>query len=186
MTTITTPSNGDAFHHPKAATASHGDAPQSASCPHPEWMPLHEIAQTWAAFGAEAMSPAAFQATGTAFLALAFEASAQRNYASSVASSGGGNSPSLACTQGIEHAMADLDEAHQQWKSVHLWLDTLARVTNTREARQQAEISASLVLEQRQRVLSLILRVQQEYLDAHHEPLLVYVGYLPAEKAGQS
>jgi hypothetical protein len=179
MMTTTTPSHGDAFHHPKTATTSHGDAPQPASCPHPEWMPLDGIAQTWAAFGREASSPAALQATGTAFLALAFETNALRHYASSAAHSHErGSAASLAYTQGIEHALAELEEAHQQWKSVLLWLDILAR-----ETRQQAEISASLVLKQQQRVLSLILRVQQEYLEAHHEPLLVYLGYLPAPPA---
>jgi hypothetical protein len=181
--TTTTPSNGNAFHHPNAATTDHSDAPPPASCPHPEWMPLHEIAQTWAAYGRGASSPAAYQATGTAFLALAFEASALRHYASSVGSTGGGGSPSLAYTLGIEHAIADLNEASQQWNSVLLSLDSLAK-----EARQQAEISVTLVRAQQQRVLSLILRVQQEYLDAHHEPLLISLGYLPApaaEKAGQ-
>jgi hypothetical protein len=146
-------------------------------------MPLHEIAQTWAAFGAEANSPAAFQASSTAFLALAFEASAHRNYASSCGSSGGGSAPSLAYTQGIERAMAELDEASQQWNSVLLWLEFPAQ-----EPLTTVEQLTSLVHAQQQRVLSLILRVQQEYLDAHHEPLLVYLGYLrapAADKAGQ-
>jgi hypothetical protein len=153
-------------------------------------MPLHAIAQAWAAFGTEALSPAALQASSAAFLALAFEASAQRNYASAVRSHQRGSAPSLAYTQGIENAIGDLDEAAQQWKSVLLWLDTLAQ-----EARQPAELPltperlTSLVRAQQQRVLALILRVQQEYLEAHHEPLLVYVGYLPApaqaEKARQ-
>jgi hypothetical protein len=189
--TITTPSHGDAFHHPNATTTGHGDVPQPASGLHPEWMPLDGFAQAWAAFGAEASSLATFHATSTAFLALAFEASAHQNYASANArSTKGGGSPSLAYTQGIEHALADLNEASQQWKSVLLWLDSLAR-----EARQQAGSSpltteqlASLVLAQQQRVLSLILRVQQEYLDVHHEPLLIFLGYLrapAAEKAGQ-
>jgi hypothetical protein len=174
MMTTTTPSHGNPFHHLNAAT-SRGDAPQTTSCPHPEWMPLDGIAQTWAGFGSEANSPAAFQATGLAFLALAFEASALRHYPSSVGSTEGEGSPSLAYTQGIEHAIADLDGASQQWKSVLLWLDHLAR-----EAPTSVKLLASLVLEQQQRVLSLILRVQREYLDAHHEPLLIYLGHLPA------
>jgi hypothetical protein len=191
MMTTTTPSNGNASHRPNATT-SHGDAPQPASSPITEWMPLDGIAQAWAAFGAEATCPAAFQATSIAFLALAFEAGAHQNYASSDGSSHErGSAPSLAYTQGIEHALADLEEASQQWKGVLHWLDTLAR-----ETRQQAELPLTpeqltfLVHAQQQRVFSLILRVQQEYLDAHHEPLLVYLGYLPAptpaaEKAGQ-
>ena len=186
MMTTTTPSHRNASHHPNSAT-SHGDAPQPTSCPHPEWMPLDGVAQTWADFGSEANSPAAFQATGMAFLALSFEASALRHYPSSVGSTEGEGSPSLANTKGIEHAIADLDEAHQQWKSVLLWLDFLAR-----EERQQGEIPtsverlSSLALEQQQRVLSLILLVQQEYLESHHEPLLIYLGHLPTtpEKAG--
>jgi hypothetical protein len=190
MMTTTTPSHGDAFHHPKA-TASHGDAPQPASClPPPEWMPLDGIAQTWAAFGAEASSPAALQATGTAFLALALEASAHQNYGCAARSYERGNTPSLAYTQGIEHTLAELDEASQEWKCVLLWLDSLAR-----ETRQPAELPLTpeqlpaLVRAQQQRVLSLFVRVQREYLDAHHEPLLLYVRHLPtpaaAEKARQ-
>jgi len=186
MMTTTTPSHRNASHHPNSAT-SHGDAPQLTSCPHPEWMPLEGVVQTWAGFGSEANSPAAFQATGMAFLALAFEASALRNYPSSVGSTEGEGSPSLANTKGIEHAIADLDEACQQWQSVLLWLDAVAR-----EERQQGEIPTSverlscLVLEQQQRVLSLILLVQREYLESHHEPLLIYLGHLAAtpEKAG--
>ena len=157
--------------------------------PHPEWIPLDEIAQAWATFGAEASSPAAFQATGMAFHALAFEASALRHYSYSVLSDGSGSLPSFTNTQNVEHSIADLDEAYQQWKSVLLWLDALAR-----ETRHQGEIPvpverlSSLVLQQQQRVLSLILRVQQEYLDSNQEPLLVYLGYLPStpEKARQS
>ncbi len=56
MMNTTTPSHGNAYHHPNAAT-SHGDAPQPTSCPHPEWMPLDGVAQTWAGFGSEAIAP---------------------------------------------------------------------------------------------------------------------------------
>jgi hypothetical protein len=181
----TTPSHGSPFH--STSSSQHGDYGNPPSCLHPEWMPLDEIAQAWATFGAEATSPAAFQATGMAFHALAFEASSHRHYASAVHSDGKENTPSFAHIQGIERTIADLDEAHQQWQSVLLWLDAL-----TQEARQQGELPTSvgqfscLVLEQQRHVLSLILRVQQEYLDSHHEPLLISLGYLPAtpEKAG--
>jgi hypothetical protein len=180
----TTHSYGNSVYHTCLSTIG-----EPIAHPHPEWIPLDEIAQTWATFGAEATSPAAFQATSMAFHALAFEASALRHYSSSVLSNGSGPLPSLTNSQGIEHSIADLDEAYQQWKNVLLWLDTLAR-----ETRHQGGIPvpvaklSSLVLQQQQRVLSLILRVQQEYLDSHQEPLLVYLGYLPStpEKAGQS
>ncbi|HEY6411336.1 MAG TPA: hypothetical protein VIY29_28075 [Ktedonobacteraceae bacterium] len=167
MMTITTPSHGNTFY-----------------CRHPEWMPLEGIAQTWAAFGAEASSPAAFQATGTAFLALAFEATALRHYASSARrSSQQGDAPTLADTQGSEHAMTDLHEAQQQWQSVLLWLDTLAReAPPAGEAPSPSSIQQfiSLVHAQQQRILSLLLRVQQEYLDGQQEPIRVSLGYLPA------
>ena len=170
-----THSYGKPVYHPCLSTIG-----EPITYPHPEWILLDEIAQTWAAFGAEATSPAAFQATGMAFHALAFEASALRHYASSVLSHGRESSPLLANSQGIERAITDLDEAYQQWKSVLLWLDALAQ-----ETRHQGEIPvsverlSSLVLQQQQRVLSLILRVQQEYLDSHQEPLLVYLGVPP-------
>jgi hypothetical protein len=180
----TTHAYGNPVYHTRLSTNG-----EPITCHHPEWMPLDEIARAWASFGSEASSPAAFQATSMAFHALAFEASALRHYSSSVLSDGSGSLPSFTNTQNVEHSIADLDEAHQQWNSVLLWLDALAR-----ETRQQGEIPvsverlSSLVLQQQQRVLSLILRVQQEYLDSHQEPLLVYLGYLPStpEKAGQS
>ncbi|HEX6553750.1 MAG TPA: hypothetical protein VF026_13375, partial [Ktedonobacteraceae bacterium] len=149
----------------RACSSTNGDHEETTSCTHPEWMPLDEIAQTWATFGAEATSPVAFQATGGAFLALAFESSAHRQYASSVPHNGSGSCPSFGHRQSVEHAIADLDEAYQQWNSVLLWFNALAH-----EAGQQEELLASveqlscLVLEQQRRVLSLILRVQQEYL----------------------
>jgi hypothetical protein len=175
--TTTNQSYGNAFH--RACSSTGGDHEEPTFCIYPEWMPLDEIAQAWATFGAEATSPVAFQATGGAFLALAFESSAHWHYASAVPPNGSGSRPSFAHTQSIEHAIADLDEAHQQWNSVLLWLDALAH-----EARQQGELLASvgqfscLVREQQRRVLSLILRVQQEYLDAHTEPLLISLGHL--------
>lgn len=178
MTTTTPPSRGNAFHHTHTASSGEQNGP---SYLHPEWMPLDEIAQTWATLGADATSPAAFQTTGMAFCALAFEASALRHYASAVHRDGKEHTPSFAHVQGIERAITDLDEAHQQWQSVLLWLDALAR-----EARQQGELPTSvgrftsLVLEQQQRVLSLLLRVQQEYLNAHHDPLLISLRHLPA------
>ena len=167
-----TPSSGNPFSHSNATSPGDQHGP---SCPHPEWIPLDEIAQTWAGFGAEAHSHGAFQATSIAFLALACETSAHRHYTSSVRGDGRGNSPLLTNTQDIEHAIADLDEAYQQWQSVLLWLDHLAR-----ETRQQEELP--LTIER----LSLLLRVQQEYLHAHHEPLLIFLGYLPStpEKGG--
>lgn len=156
----------------------------SLTSPHPEWMPLDGIAQTWASFGAEGSSPAAFQATGIAFLALACEASAHRHYASSVGSTGREGSPFLAYAQGLEHALADLEEAAQQWKSVLLWLDSCARDHRAHGAFPASVGQLSLlVLEQQQRVLSLLVRVQQESLDSHtsrDEPLLVCLGPLPA------
>ena len=177
---MNTPPHASGHAVTPTSSSQRGD---SLTDPHPEWMPLDGIAQTWASFGAEGSSPAAFQATGMAFLALACEASAHRHYASSVGSTGRKGSPFLASIQGLEHALANLEEASQQWKSVLLWLDSCAREHRAHGA-FPAPVGqlALLVLEQQQRVLSLLLRVQQESLDSHNshaEPLLVCLGHLP-------
>ena len=56
-------------------------SPSRSSSPTTLWMPLDELATTWADFGSEtAASSLALTATGTAFLALSWEASALRHH----------------------------------------------------------------------------------------------------------
>src|SRR5258708_5651471 len=56
-------------------------SPFRSSSPTTSWMPLDELATTWADFGSEnAASSLALTATGTAFLALSWEASALRHH----------------------------------------------------------------------------------------------------------
>ncbi len=93
--------------------------------PTTSWMPLDEFATTWADFGSEtAASSLALTATGTAFLALSWEASALRHH-------------TWACqeycqcrtrnaTRWYGQAMEDLTEASRQWSRVVMWLEKLA------------------------------------------------------------
>ena len=56
-------------------------SPLPSSFPTTSWMPLDEFATTWADFGSEnAASSLALTATGTAFIALSWEASALRHH----------------------------------------------------------------------------------------------------------
>ena len=56
-------------------------SPSRSSFPTTSWMPLDELATTWANFGSEtATSSLALTATGTAFIALSWEASALRHH----------------------------------------------------------------------------------------------------------
>ena len=48
--------------------------------PTTSWMPLDELATTWAEFGSETASSLALTATGTAFIALSWEASALHHH----------------------------------------------------------------------------------------------------------
>ena len=93
--------------------------------PTTSWIPLDELATTWADFGSEnAASSLALTATGTAFLALSWEASALRHH-------------TWACqeycrcrtrnaTRWYGQAMEDLTEASRQWSRVVMWLEKLA------------------------------------------------------------
>ena len=100
-------------------------SPSPSSSPTTSWMPLDAFASTWANFGNEnAASSLALTATGTAFIALSWEASALRHH-------------TWACqeycqcrtrnaTRWYGQAMEDLTEASRQWSRVVMWLEKLA------------------------------------------------------------
>ena len=100
-------------------------SPSRSSSPTTFWIPLDEFATTWANFGSEiAASSLALTATGTAFIALSWEASALRHH-------------TWACqeycqcrtsnaTRWYGQAMEDLTEASRQWSRVVMWLEKLA------------------------------------------------------------
>ena len=111
------------------------------------------------AFGAEATSPLAFQAVGCAFLALSFEVSAHKHY--TLAYHGlWGHVPST-IVQGLDQALADLDEATQQWGSVVLWFEKFT-------AEQPAHLDLvrfhfdTLIQEHQQHLWNLQLRLRNE------------------------
>ena len=140
-------------------------SPSRSSSPTTSWMPLDEFATTWANFGSEtAASSLALTATGTAFIALSWEASALRHH-------------TWACqeycqcrtrnaTRWYGQAMEDLTEASRQWSRVVMWLEKLANdeqqcnpsiLERTRDLIGQA-------MAQQQRLWHLTQEVQQNLL----------------------
>jgi hypothetical protein len=100
-------------------------SPSLSSSPTTSWMPLHELASTWAEFGSEtAASSLALTATGTAFLALSWEASALRHH--TWACQEYAQCRTRNATRWYGQAMEDLTEASRQWSRVVMWLEKLA------------------------------------------------------------
>ncbi len=88
-----------------------------SSSPTTSWMPLDEFATTWADFGSEtAASSLALTATGTAFLALSWEASALRHH--TWACQDYCQCRTRNATRWYGQAMEDLTEASRQWSRV--------------------------------------------------------------------
>jgi len=88
-------------------------------------MPLDELASTWADFGSEtAASSLALTATGTAFIALSWEASALRHHTWACQDYCQCRTRNAARWYG--QAMEDLTEASRQWSRVVMWLEKLA------------------------------------------------------------
>src|SRR5260221_8323367 len=93
--------------------------------PTTSWMPLDELASTWADFGSEnAASSFVLTATGTAFLALSWEASALRHHTWACQEYCQCRTRNAARWYG--QAMEDLTEASRQWSRVVMWLEKLA------------------------------------------------------------
>ena len=133
--------------------------------PTTSWMPLDELASTWANFGCETVaSSLALTATGTAFLALSWEASALRHH-------------TWACqdycqcrTRNATHwygqAMEDLTEASRQWSRVVMWLEKLAN-DDQQCSPHTLECTRGLIAQamaQQQRLWQLTQEVQQNLL----------------------
>ncbi len=140
-------------------------SPSRSSSPTTSWMPLDEFATTWADFGSEtAASSLALTATGTAFIALSWEASALRHHTWACQDYGQCRTCNAARWYG--QAMEDLTEASRQWSRVVMWLEKLANdeqqcspsiLERTRDLIGQA-------LAQQQRLWHLTQEVQQNLL----------------------
>jgi len=111
-----------------ATVALHQPAPSlltTPTSPTTSWIPLDELATTWADFGSEtAASSLALTATGTAFLALSWEASALRHH--TWAWQEYCQCRTRNATRWYGQAMEDLTEASRQWSRVVMWLEKLA------------------------------------------------------------
>jgi hypothetical protein len=139
--------------------------PSRSSSPTTFWMPLDEFATTWADFGSEtAASSLALTATGTAFLALSWEASALRHH--TWACQDYCQCRTRNATRWYGQAMEGLTEASRQWSRVVMWLEKLAN--------DEQQCSPSILertrgligqaMAQQQRLWQLTQEVQQNLL----------------------
>jgi hypothetical protein len=168
-----------------AATALHHSAPSSLTTSTPpttSWMPLDEFATTWADFGSQnAASSLALTATGTAFIALSWEASALRHH-------------TWACqeyclcrtrnaTRWYGQAMEDLIGASRQWSRVVMWLEKLANDEQqcSPHILERVRGLISQAIAQQQRLWHLTQEVQQHLLAVGGER----GGHHPRQQSGR-
>ncbi len=88
------------------------------------WMPLDEVRQAWANFGAEALSCHALLATSSAFAALTWETSALQHHRMAYHAQQGGF-PQEAAAHWLDQVVLDLSEAVRNWQCVQLCLERL-------------------------------------------------------------
>jgi hypothetical protein len=126
-----------------------------------EWVPLDEVAETWADFSLRMPNAHALQAVGNAFLALSFEMSAHTHY-TRVYHGIWRRSPATVA-QGIAEAITDLREACQQWVSAYQWLERSANEERHDEEHLSVirQVFESIAAQQL-RLCLLLSRVQEE------------------------
>jgi hypothetical protein len=146
-----------------------------------EWAPLDEHIQRWANFGAEASTPPALIATGQAFLALSWEASASRHYAWAQQERRYGSL--RAYHRWMQQSGEDLDEALKHWRRVILWVERLANSEPApgEDALDDMRTLFAHTMEQQQWVWTLMLRVREEEQGAGNASSLNSGGEAPAE-----
>jgi len=177
MNDIQAPGNSRLSSSPALAAGE-----DTSSLTRPEWMPLGEVAQTWADFAPRACHAHALQAVGSAFLALSFELSAHSHY--DLAYHGLWKCSSTMVAHTLGEAIIDLREACQQWSGAALWLERFANGT-----RHDVEMLATAhdlfgdIREQQSRLWLLLLRVQKEQRTGGSEPLVVHCGHLSSSQA---
>src|SRR2546429_9529584 len=126
MNDIQAPGNSRLSSSPTLAAGE-----DTSSLTRPEWMPLDEVAQTWADFAPCACHAHALQAVGSAFLALSIELSAHTHYTQAYHGLWKCSSAMVANTLG--EAIIDLREACQQWVGAALWLGRFCKEQQTDE-----------------------------------------------------
>jgi hypothetical protein len=128
------------------------------------WVPLDATIQVWADFGKEAMTASALVATGTAFLAFSWEASALHHYTSAQQEHQRGVLRLV--LQWLGQTVEDLQEAIEHWHRAVLWLESLIK-----NEQQEGEILDTIhtllqqAMEQHQRLQTLLWQVQTEQMD---------------------
>ncbi len=149
----------------------------------PEWVPLDEIAETWADFSVFAHHAQALQAVGNAFLALSFEMSAHTHY--NQAYHGLWKLSSAMVAQGIAEAITDLRETCQQWVSAYQWLERFANEDRHDEERLSAIRDLfGTISAQQNRVRLLLARLQEEQRRVQRNgALMVHLGHLSSSLA---
>ena len=130
------------------------------------WVPLDEVRQAWASFGAEALSVPALLATGTAFRALSWETSALRYHRLADQAQQRGGLFQDAAAPWLDLVVLDLSEAIRDWQSVQLWLERLASNRDTRptctEPLEQVRALSEQVTAQQERLHHLLEQMRQE------------------------
>ena len=164
-----------------------------SSSPTTSWIPLDELATTWANFGAEtAASSLALTTTGTTFLALSWEASALRHY--TWAWQEYCQCRTRNATRWYGQAMEDLTEASRQWSRVVMWLERLANDEQqcSPPTLEQVRDLISQAMAQQQRLWQLTQEIQQNLLvvgggrDGHSPRQQSGAsGTLPMQQAGE-
>jgi hypothetical protein len=124
------------------------------------WVPLDEVRQAWASFGAEALSCPALLATSTAFAALSWETSALWHHRTACQAQQCGLFQEAA--RWLDQTVQDLDEAVRNWRGVLLWLERLGTQQTRTEALEQVHTLSEQAAAQQQRLWHLIGLVQQE------------------------
>jgi hypothetical protein len=140
-------------------------SPSRSSSPTTSWMPLDELASTWAEFGSEnAASSLVLTATGTAFIALSWEASALRHH--TWACQEYAQCRTRNATRWYGQAMEDLTEASRQWSRVVMWLEKLANDEQqcSPSILERVRGLISQVMAQQQRLWHLTQEVQHHLL----------------------
>jgi hypothetical protein len=126
-------------------------------------VPLDEVRQAWANFGAEALSCPALLATSTAFRALCWETSAMGYHR--LADQAQQRDRSQEAARWLSQAVQDLDEAVHDWRTVLLWLERLAS-SGTQEAHtellERVRALSEQATAQQQRLWHLVGQVRRE------------------------
>ncbi|HJT59938.1 MAG TPA: hypothetical protein VJ761_25745 [Ktedonobacteraceae bacterium] len=154
--------------HPLAGTQAASPAGPLVSLCHAPllWIPLDEVRQSWASFGAEALSAPALLAIATAFRALSWEASALHYHGLAAQVWERGGRFQQAAAPWLDGVLVDLGQAVRDWQSVQGWLERLVTPRTCQHtataSSEQLRALAEQVTATQQRLRQLLEQVRQE------------------------